>query len=104
MKIKILITFFFASFVVLSFLYQGCDGVFPAQSKPNVPDDHTANYGGFLHRGDEGGGDESDDCNECHGEDLRGKLYFFQNNWIITSSCYQCHGNVWEEGGGDKTK
>lgn len=104
LKIKLGAALFFAAFILISFFYQGCDGIFPTQTKANVPDDHTSNYGGFLHRGDEeeGGGDELDDCEECHGYDLRGKIYNYNGTLIVTSSCYQCHGNVWEEEGGDK--
>lgn len=76
-----------------------CDGIFPSQSKINVPEDHNSNRGGALHKGGER---ESDDCKECHGNDLRGKLYNLNGTYIVTSSCYQCHGDVWEEGRGDR--
>jgi hypothetical protein len=96
-KMKFLLIFSMSVFIVLTFISQGCDGIFPTQSKPNVPPDHTSNFGGYLHKGEgEGGGDADDDCEECHGNDLRGKLYNYNGNLIITSSCYQCHGNIWE--------
>jgi len=97
LKIKFGITLFITAFVLLSFFYHGCDGIFPTQTKPNVPDDHIYNWGGFLHKGDEGGGgDAGDDCEECHGNDLKGKLYNYNGTWIVTSSCYQCHGKIWK--------
>lgn len=86
---------------LMFFTVYSCDGIFPSQSKPNVPPDHTRNIGGALHKGD-GGGDADDDCNECHGSDLRGQVYNYNGTLVITSSCYQCHGNVWENGVGNK--
>lgn len=98
-KLKLFILLF--SFVIFLYIYQGCDGIFPTQSKPNVPPDHNVNYGGYLHIGEREGGNEVDDCNDCHGNDLRGQVYNYNGHLVITPSCYQCHGAVWErEGGG----
>ena len=85
------------SSLILAIGLYSCDGIFPSESKPNVPSDHNRNHGGAFHKGE----DETDDCEECHGNDLRGKVYNYNGTLIVTSSCYQCHGNVWE-GGGDK--
>ncbi|MEO8512459.1 MAG: hypothetical protein ABI543_02755 [Ignavibacteria bacterium] len=87
------------AFLMLFALYS-CDGVFPSESKSNVPSDHTRNRGGAMHKGEEG----SDECNECHGNDLRGQVYNYNGTLVVTSSCYQCHGNVWEGGGGGGDK
>ena len=85
------------SSILLIFALYSCDGIFPSQTKSNVPDDHTNNRSGALHKGDR----ESDDCKDCHGNDLRGKVYNYNGTLVVTSSCYQCHGDVWE-GRGDK--
>lgn len=87
--------------ILLLFFTAGCDGLFPTQTKPNVPPDHNVNYGGFLHKGEEG----ADECGDCHGHDLKGRVYNYNGTLVITQSCYQCHGNVWERrGGGDSVK
>lgn len=92
-KVFILFTAFFLLFTLYS-----CDGIFPSESKYNVPPDHDNNRGGAFHKGE----DDTDDCDECHGNDLRGKVYNYNGTLVVTSSCYQCHGNVWEGEGGDK--
>ncbi|NOS86689.1 MAG: hypothetical protein HOP31_16270 [Ignavibacteria bacterium] len=83
--------------ILMFFSFHSCDGIFPSQSKSNVPSDHNNNHGGAFHKGE----DDSDDCDECHGNDLRGKVYNYNGTLVITSSCFQCHGNVWEGEGGD---
>jgi hypothetical protein len=95
-KMKFLVICSFSVFIIMSFFSQGCDGIFPAQSKPNVPSDHNSNFGGFLHKGESEGGTGEGECGECHGDDLRGKLYNYNGTLIVTSSCYQCHGKVWD--------
>ncbi len=85
------------SFLLLTGIYS-CDGIFPSETKSNVPSDHTNNRGGALHKGER----ETDDCKECHGNDLRGKVYNYNGTLIVTSSCYQCHGDVWEGNGDSK--
>ncbi len=90
---------FLGIFLVIALMisfYIGCDGLFPSQTKPNVPADHNTNYGGFLHKQVE----EVSSCEECHGNDLKGQVYNYNGTLVITQSCYQCHGNVWERRGG----
>ena len=91
--------FVFTGFSLLLFIYSACDGIFPSQSKSNLPADHTFSAGGFLHapieRNDIGG-----DCEHCHGNDLRGGVYNNNGTLVVTQSCYQCHGNIWEGGNG----
>src|SRR5690348_1036152 len=65
----------------------------PVQSKPDVPSDHTNNRGGFLHKNN---AQDVEDCADCHGSDLKGGVYFTNGRNIVTQSCYQCHGNIWE--------
>lgn len=82
-----------------------CDGIFPTQTKSNLPSDHNSSYGGYLHksiRRQESGSD----CEECHGSDLRGMVFNYNGTLVVTQSCYQCHGKIWDEGGGggNKTK
>lgn len=87
----------FSAFLML-FVFYSCDGIFPSQAKSNVPEDHNNNFGGAMHKGDR----DVDDCDNCHGSDLRGQVYNYNGTLIVTSSCYQCHGNIWENGGGNK--
>lgn len=87
----------FPAIILMLSFYIGCDGLFPTQTKPNVPPDHNTNYGGFMHIGQEG----ADECDHCHGHDLRGQVYTYNGTLVITPSCYQCHGNVWERRGGE---
>lgn len=90
---------FFASFLLFMSFYS-CDGIFPSETKSNVPSDHSNNRGGAFHKGE----DDADDCKECHGNDLRGKVYNYNGTLVVTSSCYQCHGDVWEGRGDKKNK
>jgi hypothetical protein len=85
-------------FVSLLFVYSACDGIFPSQSKSFLPADHTNRAGGFLHAPIERNS-SGQECEECHGSDLRGGLYNFNGTIVVTQSCYQCHGNIWNEGG-----
>jgi hypothetical protein len=84
------------AFLLIASFYS-CNGIFPSEPKSNVPDDHNNNYGGAMHKRV----DDAGDCEECHGNDLRGRVYNYNGTLIVTSSCYQCHGNIWE-GRGDK--
>jgi hypothetical protein len=87
-------------FFFLLFVYAACDGIFPSQTKPNMPSDHTSSFGGFLHasirRGQSAGG-----CKSCHGQDLKGQVYNFNGNLVVTQSCYECHANIWDGNGGN---
>jgi hypothetical protein len=89
-------------FISLSF-YSACDGIFPSQTKSYLPSDHNSRLGGYYHKpiNRNGGADE---CNECHGRDLRGAVYNFNGTLVFAQSCYQCHGNVWEDNGGGEDK
>ncbi len=81
-----------------------CDGIFPAQSKPDVPEDHQQNISGFLHKdGLFEPLDTAQGCMtaSCHGNDLRGGAAFAAGRQITVPSCYECHGALWEGGGED---
>jgi len=78
-----------------------CDGVFPTQSKPDVPRDHTQKISGVLHKS----GlfeplERAHGCTtaSCHGNDLRGGVAVTSDRQIVVSSCYQCHAALWEGG------
>lgn len=88
---------YFILFCMLAMM--ACDGPFPSQSKDGVPPDHNDNKHGARHKGgagdpfDEGGCSDSD----CHQADLRGGVVIYEGRKTVTPSCYQCHGNKWED-------
>lgn len=88
---------------VLVVSLMSCDGIFPAQSKPDVPPDHTRNISGFFHRPEASDPlDLRHGClaSDCHGVDLRGGVAVsLSGRRIVVPSCYECHGAVWEEEG-----
>jgi hypothetical protein len=94
---------FIAASIIMIFIYASCDGIFPSQTKDNLPADHNSSYGGYLHKG---GNRETeiDDCKHCHGNDLKGQLYNYNGTYVVTQSCYQCHGTVWERNNGGNGK
>ncbi len=76
----------------------GCDGPFPTEEKIGLPDDHTVNKTGALHKSGLGrpftthsGCSQSD----CHHRDLRGGLAVVDGRTTVAPSCYQCHGKRW---------
>lgn len=86
--------YFIFSVVLISLLYiYGCDTIVSSQSKPDVPADHTILHGIFLHKSGE---NEAEDCDDCHGEDLKGGVQLLGTRYIYTESCYQCHGQLWD--------
>lgn len=90
----------FALLAVCVLLCTGCDGPFPAQSKEGVPDDHTVNQGGALHKsGLEHPFRENSGCSDfdCHHDDLRGGLAIVEGVKTVAPSCYQCHDNKWDD-------
>jgi hypothetical protein len=86
-----------AAFLALAAL--SCDTLFPSQSKPEVPSDHTRSLSGALHR--PGWNDPMEACAECHGDSLQGGVQWSGNRRVVAPSCYQCHGAVWESVGED---
>jgi hypothetical protein len=83
-----------ASLLLMALL--SCDSMFPSQSKPEVPRDHTRNLSGALHQ--PGYGDPMRTCSECHGDSLQGGVQWSGTRRVVAPSCYQCHGAVWEDG------
>jgi hypothetical protein len=88
---------FFTVILALLTAAWACDGIFPTQTKVNLPSDHNSSYGGYMHKGIRRG-ESGSDCEECHGHDLRGQVYNYNGTLVVTQSCYQCHGNIWDEG------
>jgi len=81
-----------------------CDGIFPSQSKPDVPADHTRDISGVLHKpGLDNPLHAVNGCMTaaCHGNDLRGGTAVSSGQYVVVPSCYQCHGALWENGGED---
>ena len=78
----------------------GCDGIFPAQMKEGPPEDHTENQKGAFHKsGLNHPFRENSGCsaNECHHSDLRGGLAEVDGRITVSPSCYQCHGERWDD-------
>ena len=89
----------FVLIVGLVLLWAGaCDGPFLAQNKAGVPDDHTVNRGGALHKsGLSRPFRESSGCSQadCHQSDLQGGPARVDGRATVAPSCYQCHGKRW---------
>jgi hypothetical protein len=85
-----------AAFGWMLFGAVSCDSIFPSQSKPDVPADHTRNISGALHK--PGWNDPMALCVECHGDSLQGGVQRAGDRRVVAPSCYQCHGAVWENG------
>lgn len=88
---------------IVALLSLSCDGLFPTQSKPTLPSDHTVNRSGAQHKpglevplGRGGCGTAV-----CHGPDLKGGVAEVNGQKTIAPSCTQCHGTLWGDGGGD---
>ena len=86
--------------LLLYSLICGCNNIMPTSTKSTVPSDHTNNLNGSLHKGGSRENMNPDECNDCHTTDLRGKVSQINGVWTWANSCYQCHGAIWERGGG----
>jgi len=89
-----------AGLVLASLLMIGCDGVFPSAPKYGPPADHTVRKGGALHKAglnDPTSADAGCSAAECHHSDLRGGMAIVENELFVAPSCYQCHGEKWDE-------
>ncbi len=91
----------YSIFLVILFLIyirvSGCSALI--SSKPDVPSDHNNNRSGFLHTANPR---DASTCTNCHGSDLRGGIYFINGRNVVTQSCYQCHGVLWNTGPGGR--
>lgn len=81
------------------FLMIRCDGPFPSEPKTGVPGDHNDNEQGAMHKSGKDNPFGSGDCSDsdCHQNDLRGGVVVYEGRTTVTPSCYQCHGNKWED-------
>ena len=86
----------------ISFVY-GCNNIFPTSPKPTVPSDHNSSFNGVLHKGGSREEMTPEECNDCHSTDLRGKVSLINGVYTWAPSCYQCHGALWQRGGGGNT-
>jgi len=91
---------FIISVILLFSLFYGCNNIIPTAPKSTVPSDHTNRISGSLHKGDSRENMTPDECGDCHTTDLRGKVSLINGVWTWANSCYQCHGAVWNRGGG----
>lgn len=78
----------------------GCRGPFPSQTKEQVPQDHTLEVKGVMHKPglkhpyrQESGCASSD----CHQDDLDGGVARVEGETRIAPSCFQCHATKWED-------
>lgn len=75
-----------------------CDGPFPTQDKIGPPDDHTSKQGNAYHKpGYEHPFNSNSGCTDCHQPDLRGGIAEVDGEERIAPSCYQCHGEKWDD-------
>ena len=91
------VTIFLTAFaLVIGF---SCNSIFPTQTKPDVPKDHTLVKSGVLHKPGLRAPLDPDQGCFCHGSDLRGNVAMSNDRMVVTPSCTQCHGALWEKGG-----
>jgi len=100
MSKKYILVLIFVFLGVCIFFSSGCDGLFSTNPLKTVPSDHTNNISGALHKGSSRQDMTPDECNDCHTTDLKGKVSIINGVYTWANSCYQCHGALWERGGG----
>ena len=77
-----------------------CFAPFPSTPKSGLPEDHTKNIKGFLHKeGYKHPFKESSGCDDtkCHQDDLDGGVAEVNGKVTIAPSCFQCHETLWED-------
>jgi hypothetical protein len=93
--------------VVLIVITLSCNSIFPTQTKPDLPKDHTRDISGVMHKaGLTSPLDRNVGCAaaSCHGSDLKGGVATGNGRKVVAPSCTQCHGALWEGGGnGEET-
>lgn len=77
-----------------------CNGLFPPAPKSGIPDDHTENIKGAMHKKgykfpfkSSGGCSDTD----CHQPDLDGGVANVDGRITIAPSCFQCHETLWSD-------
>ncbi len=76
-----------------------CDPPFMSTKKIGPPSDHKNKQGNAMHKGGLEDPFTEGKCSdaECHGPDLRGDVATTDRGLVRTPSCYQCHGEKWED-------
>ena len=98
-KINLIFVLFSASFIL------ACEDGFPIESKKNLPEGHTEQIGIAFHKNgygepfayDASRGEANCAGAKCHHSDLRGGFAESDSIKLIAPSCFQCHGDLWNE-------
>ena len=96
-RFKLTVIIIFSGFICSFYALEGCDGLFPSETKPTIPSDHSDNISGAFHKPEPA---NVEDCKECHGNDLKGGIAELEGVRVYANSCYQCHGDIWTNRGG----
>lgn len=90
--------------IILSFFIMGgsiaCTKIMPTATKPTVPDDHTKDIEGVLHKpGFEEPMELIGGCSDrfCHGTALEGGVAIVDEKPAVAPSCFQCHDDKWND-------
>ncbi len=95
--------FLYSAVVAIVLLIAGCDFPFPRAEKPGLPkglDAHTEKLGTAFHKpGFKDPLSPVSGCSSglCHQSSLKGGAAFIEGRDRIAPSCYQCHGDLWNE-------
>jgi hypothetical protein len=98
-----MIIFWRSLIVVLLLFTSGCDFPFPKQEKHQLPkglDAHTEKKGTAFHKpGYDDPFSATSGCSSglCHQSNLKGGPAFIDGKDRIAPSCYQCHGEEWND-------
>lgn len=97
---------FFIYFLYISVLMMlSCEDGFPTENKKNLPEGHTKLIGIAFHKKgykepfayDMSRGEANCAGAKCHHSDLRGGMAESDGMKLISPSCFQCHGDLWNE-------
>ncbi|KAA3616039.1 MAG: hypothetical protein DWQ05_09790 [Calditrichaeota bacterium] len=86
--------------VLVSLLVMACDPPFMSAEKVGPPSDHKVKKGTAKHKSglDEPFSVKAECSNaECHGPELKGDIAVTDRGLVKTPSCYQCHGEKWDD-------
>lgn len=101
--IELMKLFYFAALVLTLLMLSGCDFPFPKEEKTTLPkglDAHTEKLGTAFHKpGFKDPFSPVSGCSSgsCHQSNLKGGAAFIDGKDRIAPSCYQCHGEKWNE-------
>lgn len=86
--------------LIFAGIFVGCNGLFPHAPKSGIPDDHTENIRGAIHKkGYKFPFKASSGCSDtdCHHPDLDGGVAKVDGRTTIAPSCFQCHETLWSD-------